>query len=272
MNRKIVVLLLICLLGGGAVLAQPLTKKEIVRQKKELAKLEKEVNRLQNKLKVAKNKRLRVDIQDKLDLDRQKIKQIKNKLYPKKAKPPVKAAVPPVAPGSLETFASLEAGLEESVSSLEAGETGKIKIGGLRHEVGGYGGFFAGTTAFFGELRVPFRFIFGPATTSLRLSAGLAQSRETDRRFLPVNGDLMFNFPPGWFTGVENYLAVGLNYVAMTTGRKAGTVGGQVSYGIVSDGFGGIVFGELGYAILRTGFSPSHKGASVLVGYRKALF
>jgi hypothetical protein len=71
---------------------------------------------------------------------------------------------------------------------------------------------------------------------------------------------------------VENYLGVGLNYLVLTTGRRSGTVGGEAFYGIQSEGFGGMVFGEIGYAIMRTGFSASYKGASVLAGYRKPLF
>ena len=88
------------------------------------------------------------------------------------------------------------------------------------------------------------------------------------RRFAPVMFDIVLNFPAGWFTGVENYLGGGLNYVVKMTGQTAGTVGGQIFYGIESEGFGGKLFGEIGWAALRTGFSPSQKGTTILFGYR----
>ena len=272
MNKQIIAFLLLCLFGSGAVLAQTLTKNEITKQKKQLAKLGNDVNRLQKRLKSAKNKQLKSDIKDKISLEQAQIKRIKQKLYPKTVMPKkVGVATPEALPGS-ELLGTLEAGGEEVGVSLEAESKTRISTGGLWYEVGGSTGFFAGTTAFLGEIRVPLRLIFGPATTAVRLATGLAQNNEGDRRLVPVNLDLIFNFPPGWFTGVENYIGAGLNYVALTTGRKQGTVGGEAFYGIVSDGFGGIVYGEVGYAIMRTGFSPSYKGATVLVGYRKALF
>jgi hypothetical protein len=272
MTKKIAIIILLACFCLGAANAQALTKQQVAKQKAQLAKLEKDLNRLQNKLKSAKGKQLIADIKDKLDLERAQIKQIKQRLYPKAAKlPTAKAATPEVAPLG-ETLTTVEAGGEEGLSSLEAEGKAKLGSGDLRHEIGGSAGFFAGTTAFLGEIRVPLRLIFGPATTTVRLATGLAQTKDSDRRLVPVNLDLIFNFPPGWFTGVENYLGAGLNYVALTSGRKQGTVGGQVSYGIVSSGFGGNVYGEIGYAILRTGFSPSYKGATVMVGFRKALF
>jgi len=57
----------------------------------------------------------------------------------------------------------------------------------------------------------------------------------------------------------------------LMSGRKQGTIGGEIFYGVESTGFGGIVFGELGYGLLRTGFSPSNRGVTVLVGYRAPL-
>jgi hypothetical protein len=69
-------------------------------------------------------------------------------------------------------------------------------------------------------------------------------------------------------TGVENYLGAGLNYTVLTTGRVMGDLGGQVFYGVDSNGFGGTLFCEVGLAMLRTGFSPSQRGVTLLFGYR----
>ena len=139
----------------------------------------------------------------------------------------------------------------------------------LRFEAGGMAGVFGGTTAFLIEARLPLRWLLGPTTSVFRLSAGLTQTREMDRRYLPLNFDLIFNFPPGWFSGVGGYLGAGVNYVLRSTGGQPGTIGLQAFYGVDSDGFGGKLFGEIGYGILRSGITPANRGPNVLFGYRK---
>jgi hypothetical protein len=141
----------------------------------------------------------------------------------------------------------------------------------FRFDLGGTVGVFCGAVGINGEVRFPLRFVVGPARASLRFSTGFEQSKDSSRRYVPVCFDGILNFPPGWFTGVENYLGAGLNYVALTSGRVSGTVGGQIFYGVESDGFGGRVFGEIGYGYLRTGFDPSHKGLTVMAGFRQPL-
>ena len=111
--------------------------------------------------------------------------------------------------------------------------------------------------------------IVGPAKTSLRASGSFSQTENADRRYAFAACDGILNFPAGWLTGVENYLGAGLNYTGLTSGPRSGTFGGQLFYGIESEGFGGRIFGEMGWAILRTGFSPSCRGVSVLIGYRR---
>lgn len=136
-------------------------------------------------------------------------------------------------------------------------------------EPGILAGLFGGSTGMFAEVRFPLRLIIGPATTSLRMVGGYAQNEDMSRRYAPVQLDFILNFPPGWFTGVDNYLGLGPNYVVRTTGRVAGAIGGQVFYGVESEGFGGKVYGEMGYGVLRTGFSPDDEGVTVLVGHRR---
>lgn len=296
MNKKIIIALLVLFCCSVAAPAQPLavkgkitkTKKVSKRLKKpvkrlvkkpvnkaqvkakqlkaQIAKLQKDNLRLKKRLSKARAKQLRSDILDKINVNQAKMAALKKKLYPPKTKPKPKkeasleAVVAPTPETSLEGLVSAEAG------------AAKERIGGVKPEIGAVYGLFAGATTFLGEARLPLRFIFGPATTAVRLAAGLAQSRDTTNRYVPVNLDLVFNFPPGWFSGVENYIGFGLNYVALMTGHQPGTAGGELFYGVVSDGFGGIVFGELGYAALRGGTGPSQKGTTVLVGYRHTIF
>jgi hypothetical protein len=264
MYKKIFLCSVILSLMAAVAIGQGLSPQEIVRSKAQITKLQKEITRLKNKLAKTKVKKLRIDILDKIDADQGQINKIKNKLYPKKAEK--KAPVAPVEP-----FPTIEAMPEEMGVSPEAETAMKPARRSFKPEVGGVFGFFAGATTLMGEVRFPLSYVIGPATTSLRLATGLAQSRETDRRFVPLNFDVILDFPPGWLSGVENYLGAGLNYVALTSGSKQGTVGGEIFYGVQSEGFDGMVFGELGYGILRTGFSASHKGATALFGYRKPL-
>ncbi|MBU1026903.1 MAG: hypothetical protein KKA31_04145 [Candidatus Margulisbacteria bacterium] len=176
------------------------------------------------------------------------------------------AAVKEAAP---EAAATVEATIE--VVPIEGAEPAQPEVieGRFKFEVGGAAGLFGAATAMLGEVRMPLPFVFGPATTSLRFSGGLAQSKDMARRYAPIMCDGIFNFPAEIFTGVENYLGAGLNYVAYTSGQTQGTLGGQVFYGVESSGFSGRLFGEIGYGVLRTGFSPSHKGVTLLVGYRQ---
>lgn len=138
-------------------------------------------------------------------------------------------------------------------------------------ELGFLSGFYAATPAFSVEFRFPLAYVVGPTTSALRLVTGFAQTENLSRRYLPIYVDTLFYFPPGYLTGVENYVGCGLNYVFLTTGRKTGSLGGQIFYGVQSEGFTGKVFGELGYGLLRTGFSPAQKGLTILLGYRKKL-
>jgi len=256
MFRKVIV---IFLLIAGVSLAQALSPKEVANYKAQIGKNQKEIARLKKKLAVTEAKQMRIVIMDKIDMFQGQINKIERQLYPKPAPQP-KVFIPKVVP--IAEVITEEAAVREEEKTIKRG---------FYHEVGGAYGFFAGATAFLGEVRFPVRLVLGPATTSFRVSTGLAQSSDASQRYVPVNFDLIFNFPAGWFTGVNNYIGAGLNYVVLTSEQKSGTVGGEIFYGVESDGFGGIVFGEIGYAYLRTGFSPSHKGLNCLVGFRKPL-
>ncbi|MDD4179693.1 MAG: hypothetical protein PHH14_06590, partial [Candidatus Margulisbacteria bacterium] len=238
-----------------------LTKKQISSYKQRTAKLNKEIVRLKKKLPTVKAKQQRVNIIDTIDRYNLEIKQINKKLYPK----PTRLASEEVSQVSSEVS-------PEELEALQVAEAGKLARPILRYEAGLVGGVFGGTTAGLLEIGVPLKFIVGPATTSLRLLAGLAQNQATDKRFSPVCLDLVLNYPPGFLSGVENYIGGGINYLVSTSDGRAGTtLGGQLFYGVQSDGFDGLVFGELGFAIFRPGYAASYKGTTVMIGYKRDL-
>ncbi|MFH1386072.1 MAG: hypothetical protein ABIH50_00185 [bacterium] len=244
-----------------------LTNEEIAKLKglipqdntKLINKLKKQVAELKQRLKTTKSRTIRINILDKIDLTNAEIAKLKPKPIAEERWVPVTPEVEP----------SFDLVTEEGVVSLEADKGLKKARQGSYYEIGLSTGFFAGATVLLGEVRAPLRFIYGPATTSVRLMTGLAQNGETQARYVPVGIDLIFNFPPGVFTGVDNYLGVGLNYLVLTSGRKQGAVGGELFYGVESNGFGGVVFGEIGYSSVQASSSPGLKGATVMVGYRQ---
>ena len=139
----------------------------------------------------------------------------------------------------------------------------------LKFELGGVVGLFSSATAINGEIRFPLGWIIGPATSSIRATGSFVQTEDTSKRYALVACDGILNFPAGWLTGVENYLGAGLNYTVATTGSRSGTFGGELFYGIESPGFGGRIFSELGFAIIRTGFAAANRGVNAQLGFRK---
>ena len=167
---------------------------------------------------------------------------------------------------------SIEANVEATFESFfdEPPVLPKEKESGSAYELGVIAGLFSGATALNGEIRFPLQKVFGPATTAVRYLFGVAQSGNAATRYYPVQADYIFVFPPEYITGVENYLGIGLNFTLYSTGGGIGMLGGQVCYGVQSEGFNGKLFGEIGYGLINSGsFSSSQKGISLLMGYRK---
>jgi hypothetical protein len=243
--KKAVILFLIVVLFPLVSLAQPIEVSREIEIQEQTIKIEEEIDRLEGKLRFAKASARINTLKDLINGHRARLKKLNDELA-ELAKPKVEVVV-------------------EEVPEKDAE---KEKEPWIKFQFGGMGGVLAGTTGIFADMRFPLSYVYGPATTSLRLAGGYAQSEDSGRRYVPLLIDGVLNFPPGHFTGVENYIGAGLNYVLITTGRTPGTIGGEVFYGVDGDGFGGKIFAELGYGILRTGFSPSHRGLSVLVGYR----
>ena len=132
-------------------------------------------------------------------------------------------------------------------------------------QLGLAGGLLGGLPAVIGEVR--FFEPFGLAATSLRLGAGYAAGNERKHALVLAEGIYHFN-PPGT-PGINSYVGGGLNYDAYTTGRVSGSVGGEVYYGLEAGTLNsGQVYAEVGYGKIRTGFSPSSSGLSVVAGVR----
>jgi hypothetical protein len=255
--KNAIISFLFIFLLAGAGLAQQISPAEIKRGEQQVIKLQKEMDKLKNRLARTKNKQQKNALLDKIDSYQKQIIGLKKKLKPK--------------PVFIPTVATPEVITEEAASPEAEEEITVERYKRFHFEAGGAAGFFGGVTAYLAEARLPLKIILGPTTTSLRFSAGLAQNRDASHRYAPLNLDLLFNFPPGWFTGTNNYIGAGLNYIWLTTGRVAGGMGAELIYGVESDGFGGIVFGELGYATIHPGNSPDNTGITALFGYRQSL-
>lgn len=266
--KKLIFLLLIVFSLQGLSFAQAQIGDETDMIKAKIPKIQAEIKRLEAKLKVTKSPAAKKKITETIKAQNARLDDLKKKLVEIERTKFRKGRRYAVGLLTQEAF-----GTEEVIAQPEILEKtpdqGNKKEKRWVFEIGAVAGMFSGATAVFGELRFPQRYIFGPATTTLRLAGGLVQSEDMKRRYAPVQLDAVFNLPPGYLTGVDNYLGAGFNYVVLTTGRVPGTFGGQAFYGIEGEGFGGKLFGELGYGILRTGFSPSHSGVTAMVGFRK---
>lgn len=242
MKKALLILFVLMLITPISAQIVELSEKDQIQIK--IAKVEKEVSRLEGKLKLTRSKARRLKLSSLISGHRARIEKLE---------------------GELVELGKVDEVTEETVI-VEEKEKGEAR---LEFEIGGLAGIFAGTTGFYGELRFDLNRVYGPATTSIRLAGGFAQSESGDRRYVPIHIDGILNFPPGIITGVENYVGVGLNYVIRTSGQVPGSIGGELFYGVQSDGFSGKLFGEIGYGFLRTGFSPDHKGLTLMMGYRR---
>ena len=104
--------------------------------------------------------------------------------------------------------------------------------------------------------------------TGLGYAQGDDSNKQTRKNFY-LYSDLLYELTPPRSNGTGAYFGAGVNYLAYTTGRVSGTFGGQVYAGL--QGFflkHRVLYVEIGYGMLRTGFSPSFKGLTATVGVR----
>jgi hypothetical protein len=267
--KKLLLFTLVMVLLPTIGLAQGLTEKESLDAK--VAKIEAEILRLEGRLEAIEDEAKITQILSLIEDHEAHLAKLKKRLT-ELIKPPVEETTPAVPEAVPEVEEVVEATDEVIVQPELVAEPGRAEPEpGRRFEfqIGGMAGLFAACTTALGEVRFPLPYIFGPATSSMRLAGGLCQSEDMSTRYAPIHVDCILNFPAGWFTGVENYLGGGLNYVLRMTGPETGTIGAEIFYGVESRGFGGMLFGEMGYGALRSTQVPSHRGISVMLGYRR---
>ena len=141
-----------------------------------------------------------------------------------------------------------------------------------RTELEGSVGLVGGMTGVLGGIR--FHNPFDLISTSLRIAGIYAQGNDTagtTRKHAIIAIDAIYRLNPPRTRGFRSYIGLGANYDAYTSGRVSGTLGGQAFYGIEGDAGGGAMYLEVGYGMVRTGFSPNYTGVNALVGYRVGL-
>ena len=134
-------------------------------------------------------------------------------------------------------------------------------------------GLSAGYLAGISALRLEARFFepYNINSTSSRIALAYAWGNDSDnlsRRNLVVCLDGLFRFNQPYDPGLHYYSGAGLNLTILTTGRTAGSFGGELLVGADSDLFGGQGFIEGGVGLLRSGTGPRHSGLTLMVGFR----
>ncbi|MFA6170098.1 MAG: hypothetical protein WCW67_01165 [Candidatus Margulisiibacteriota bacterium] len=130
-------------------------------------------------------------------------------------------------------------------------------------------GYLAGISAF----RLEARF-FEPLninSTSGRLALAYAWGNDSDnltRRNLVVCVDGVYRFNQPYEPGLHYYSGAGLNFTILTTGRTAGSFGGELFAGADAALLGGEGFVEAGLGLLRNGTGARHSGLILMVGFR----
>jgi hypothetical protein len=130
-------------------------------------------------------------------------------------------------------------------------------------DIGLMAGLFAGLPALTGEIKFH-KFLDIDAAVA-KLGVRYAQGDDADkvlRKYALVFADGVVDLNAG--PGTILYAAGGVNYLAYTTGKKQGTLGGEAYLGIREGG----LYAEAGYGAIRTGFSPTSKGLILSVGFK----
>lgn len=137
-------------------------------------------------------------------------------------------------------------------------------------QVGLSAGYIGSIPGVLGEFR--FSEPFDLVATSLRIGAAYAQGEDSDgtlRKHALIVLDGIYRLNPPHTPGLRSYFGLGFNYDAYTTGKKSGDLGGHAFYGVEGGRYwGGQMFFEIGYGVIRTGFSPNYTGLTALLGYK----
>ncbi len=122
------------------------------------------------------------------------------------------------------------------------------------------------------SLALNWRKPFGFSGTELKTGIMYAQGEDSEkvlRKNALIFADGILEITPLSLDGVGSYIGGGFNYLAYTTGKVVGIVGGELYIGMQSQmDKKNITFVELGYGAIRTGFSPSFKGLHAIIGMK----
>ncbi|MDD4178970.1 MAG: hypothetical protein PHH14_02860 [Candidatus Margulisbacteria bacterium] len=132
--------------------------------------------------------------------------------------------------------------------------------------IGFSAGLFGGIPSVAAEIWFPN--ILDTAKLNLRSGVRYAQGEERKNALVFLDGIYFFYDR----TRVRAYLGGGLNCLAYTTGKTSGSVGGELYLGMEAGSWhSGSFYLEAGYAVIRTGFSPSIKGLNLNIGYKTGM-
>lgn len=134
-------------------------------------------------------------------------------------------------------------------------------------------GFFANIPAAVADLR--WHNIMDIERASARTGVIYAQgedSNKTLRKHALLFADAVYRLDSMAMEGAGTYVGAGLNYLVYTSGRVSGIWAGQVYLGLDSRiSKREVLYVELGYGYIRTGFSPTYRGLNATIGYRWSL-
>lgn len=137
-------------------------------------------------------------------------------------------------------------------------------------EAGLSGGFFASIPAAVADLR--WHNIMEIERVSARTGVIYAQgedSNKTLRKHALLFLDGIYRLDSMAMKGAGTYVGVGVNYLVYTSGKVSGIWAGQMYVGLDSRiSKKEVLYVELGYGYIRTGFSPTYRGLNATIGYR----
>ena len=209
----------------------------------------------------AQLKKKEVQLQEKIKMQELKLKKLREEEgEPEPGALPRLKPLPPVAPPVMPLFPVPPPKREKPMlqPALEAG----LSLG-----------FFANIPAVGAELR--WHNLMEMERVSAKTGVIYAQGEDankTNRRHVLLFLDGIYRLDSMAMRGAGTYVGAGVNYLVQTSGRVAGTWAGEVYVGLDSRiSKKEVLYVELGYGYIRTGFSPTYRGLNATIGYRWSL-
>lgn len=238
-----------------------------VRSASKINKIEKEIKKLELNAKKAKRASEKNKINNKISVLKSEIEEIR--LSDVQPGPAPVAVDPRLVPKSYG-LDSIKKPVVKKEKKIQLEKNTPKRLLKPRMEMGFGFGVLGGIYG--GVLEIKSNYIFGSDNLSSKAGLMYAQGEDLNkqaRKNLLLFYDGIYNFDPYMGKGIKSYIGGGINYLAYTTGKVSGTFGGEVYLGFENKiGNTDFVYLELGYGAIRTGFSPSFKGANALLGVR----